>query len=172
MESPIPFDKLNSTDTLADFLEDGPKMLITGTVYQADGKTPAAGVVVYAYHTNQEGIYPKAADAKDWGLRHGYLRGWVKTGKDGSYRFYTLRPASYPNRQDPAHIHMTVKEPDMAEYWIDEIVFEDDPKVNATYRSKATNAGGNGIIRVVQEGGLQVARRDIILGKNIEGYTR
>src|SRR5687767_1666285 len=96
-ESPIPFEQLNWTDTLPDFNEPGPKLEISGIIYKADGKTPAPGVVLYIYHTDQEGNYSTKGNETGWGKRHGYIRGWVKTNQQGQYRFYTLVPASYPN---------------------------------------------------------------------------
>ena len=95
-------------------------------------KTPAAGVVLYVYHTDQKGLYTKPANLKGWADRHGYIRGWIKTGADGSYKLYTLVPASYPNSNNPKHIHPTIKEPGFSEYWIDEFVFDDDPLLPAS----------------------------------------
>ena len=139
-------------------------LVLTGTVFRPDGRTPAAGVVVYAYHTSAAGVYPTRGDEQNWGRRHGYLRGWIKTNALGEYRFETIRPAPYPGRTDPAHIHMTVKEPDRQEYWIDEVVFEDDPRVNQRYRTSQQNRGGNGIIRLTRDNsGGWVGRRDIVL---------
>src|SRR5690242_15019427 len=83
---------LNATDTLPDFNESGPKLIVTGTIYQKDGTTPASDVILYIYHTDQTGEYSKKGNEKGWGKRHGYIRGWIKTGKDGRYTFYTLRP--------------------------------------------------------------------------------
>jgi protocatechuate 3,4-dioxygenase beta subunit len=45
-ESPIPFEKLSWIDTLPDFNETGPRLEISGTIYQVDGKTPAKDVVL------------------------------------------------------------------------------------------------------------------------------
>src|SRR5687768_3209840 len=56
-ESTVPFEQLNERDTLSDFSEKGKKILLRGTVYQADGKTPANGVVLYVYHTDETGRY-------------------------------------------------------------------------------------------------------------------
>jgi protocatechuate 3,4-dioxygenase beta subunit len=66
-ESPVPFAQLSWTDTLPDFNEPGLKLKVSGTVYKWDGKTPAAGVVLYVYHTNQKGVYPKRGDETGWG---------------------------------------------------------------------------------------------------------
>ena len=101
-ESPVSFEKLSSIGTLPDFNDPGPKIEISGIVYQRDGKTPAKDVVIYIYHTDQKGVYPKRGDEKGWGKRHGYIRGWVKTDKKGIYKFYTQKPAAYPGRSDLA----------------------------------------------------------------------
>ncbi|MDD1444428.1 hypothetical protein MEO93_29645, partial [Dolichospermum sp. ST_sed3] len=82
-ESPVPFDKLNWIDTLPDFNEPGPKLMISGVIYQADGKTPAKDVVLYIYHTNQNGVYTNKNKEKGWAVRQGYIRGWVKTNEKG-----------------------------------------------------------------------------------------
>lgn len=170
-ESPIPFEKLSSVDTLPDFNDPGTKIEISGIVYHADGKTPAKDVVVYVYHTDQTGIYPKKGDENGWAKRHGYIRGWVKTDKDGSYRFYTLKPAAYPGQnQNPAHVHITVKEPDKNEYWIDDFLFDDDPILTSEMRKSLQKRGGNGIIKLAPDKGILQGKRDIILGKNVPDY--
>jgi protocatechuate 3,4-dioxygenase beta subunit len=172
-ESPVPLVQLNETDTLQDFNEPGPKLKVSGTVYKQDGKTPAPNVVLYVYHTNQEGIYPKRGDETGWGWRHGYIRGWVKTNSKGQYAFYTLKPATYPSRTDPAHIHITVKEPDKNEYYIDDFLFDDDPLLTAEARARQQERGGNGIVRLQPGcGGVLTATRNIVLGKNIPGYPK
>lgn len=168
-ESPIPFNKLSWTDTLPDFHEPGPKLVISGVIYQPDGKTPAPDVVLYIYHTDQAGIYP-SRNEKGWGQRHGYIRGWIKTNEKGQYRFCTLRPASYPNSKAPQHIHPTIKEPDLNEYWIDEFVFDDDPNLTAAERSPLQQRGGSGILKLRLQNGILYGERDIILGKNVPNY--
>jgi protocatechuate 3,4-dioxygenase, beta subunit len=169
-ESPVPLSDLSWSDTLPDFNEAGPKLLLRGTVYLPDSKTPAPGVVVYAYHTDQKGIYAKKGSETGWGKRHGYIRGWVKTNNQGQYQFYTLKPAPYPGREAPAHIHITVKEPDKNEYWIDEVLFADDPLLTAANRNNTENRGGSGIVQLQKANSMLMATRDIILGKNIPDY--
>jgi len=173
-ESLVSFDKLDEVDTLPDFNEDGPRIEISGVVYKRDGKTPAPGVVLYVYHTDQQGRYSRKTDDAlgntTWGKRHGYIRGWVKTNAKGVYRFYTLVPASYPNSSNPKHIHPIVKEPGFSEYWIDEFVFEDDPLLPASERNRPAPVGGSGLLRPKFSGGMLKARRDIILGLNVRNY--
>lgn len=169
-ECPDDFSLLNDTDTLPDFNDPGPKMLVQGIVYKADGRTPAPDVVVYVYHTNQEGIYPRRGNEKGWAERHGYIRGWIRTNEQGVYRFYTLKPGTYPQRNAPAHIHVTVKEPTLNEYYIDEYLFDDDPLLTAKERNSLPGRGGSGIVTFRKMDGILLAERHIILGKNIPGY--
>jgi len=169
-ESPVPFEKLTAVDTLPDFYDTGPKLVISGMVYKVDGKTPAKDVVIYVYHTDQNGLYSKKGNESGWGQRHGYIRGWAKTDKNGTYHFVTLKPVAYPGRNIPAHIHVTIKEPDKNEYWIDDYLFDDDPLLTNQERQKQEKRGGNGIIKLTPHKGCLQGKRNIILGKNIPGY--
>jgi protocatechuate 3,4-dioxygenase, beta subunit len=169
-ESPIPFSQLSFRDTLPDYNDQGQKLHLSGVVHQSDGRTPAPGVVLYIYHTDQTGVYPTRGDEKGWARRHGYIRGWIKTNDKGAYAFYTLRPAAYPNRQAEEHIHAIVKEPDKNDYWIDEYVFADDPLLTQEMKTRMRNRGGSGILEPQRQGNILVAHRDIILGKNVPDY--
>ncbi len=161
---------LSSETTLPDFHKKGPRLKITGTVYQKDGKTPAPNVILYVYHTDQSGHYAANTNAKGWEKRHGSIRGWLKTNSKGHYTFYTLRPGVYPSRTEPAHIHLTVKEPNKKEYYLDSYYFADDPLLSSKIRSRMRNRGGNGIIELRKEGGILMGERDIVLGENIPHY--
>jgi protocatechuate 3,4-dioxygenase beta subunit len=119
-------------------------------------------VVIYAHHTNAAGIYPRRGDETGNARRHGYLRGWMKTDDRGRYRFSTIRPASYPDQTTPAHIHMTVLEPEGEEYSVEDIMFEGDPLLPPP--EQRTGRGGPGVITLVrgQDGGW-TGVRDIVL---------
>ena len=170
-ESPVPFDSLQSSSVLPDWNDKGRKLAVNGIVYKADG-SPAPNVIIYIYHTDQTGVYPTKGNEKGWGKRHGYLRGWMKTNDKGEYKFYTLRPAAYPGRKDPEHIHITLKEPDKHEYWIDEYVFDDDPLLTEQQRKYCQDRGGSGILKVKNAGDIFTAERNIYLGKNIPDYPK
>lgn len=168
-ESPVAFDKLSNAVMLPDYNDVGTKIEVSGIVYQRDGKTPAKDVVLYVYHTNQKGVYPTKGDEKGWAKQHGYIRGWVKTDANGFYQFYTLRPAGYPNRKDPEHIHLTVKEPGKNEYYLDDYLFADDPRLPKTLETNPR--GGDGILTLTKDRtGVSKAKRNIILGLNIPNY--
>ncbi len=145
----------------------GEPMVIEGTIYKKDGKTPAPGVILYVYHTDAKGYY---SNPKTTGNRHGHLRGWIRTGADGKYKFTTIKPAPYPNDRIPAHVHPLVKEPGMTLYWIDEFLFDDDPLVTDEVKRNEKKRGGNGIIHLEKKNGVWIAKRDIILGMNIPNY--
>ena len=151
---------LRSVARIAPANEPGVPMVIEGTVTTMSG---AAGrsVIVYAYHTDQTGIYPRAAN------RHGTLRGWAITDAEGRYRFDTIRPGAYPSRNVAEHVHMHVIEPGIGTYFIANLEFQDDP-LNSTRTRE--NRGGNGYMLPVRRDGVWQVRRDIVLGQNIPGY--
>ena len=45
--------------TIADEMEPGDPLILRGVVYAADGATPVPNVLLYMYHTNDEGVYPR-----------------------------------------------------------------------------------------------------------------
>lgn len=164
-------EKIHAVDTSAGWIQSGQKLLITGTIYKRDGKTPAPDVILYYYQTDINGYYSNKPGLDPRVVRHGYIRGWVKSDKDGKYAIYTVRPASYPNTDFEAHIHPSIKEPNLDnEYYIDEFVFDDDPLLTGEKRKKLPNRGGSGILRVLVKGPLQIAEHNIILGLNIPDY--
>jgi protocatechuate 3,4-dioxygenase, beta subunit len=164
-------------DTSAGWNQPGQKLLITGIVYERDGETPAAGIEIYYYHTNISGRYIHDKNIagsmvpNSKGQTHGYIRGWVRTDASGKYEIYTVRPGTYPTRDEPAHIHLTVREAARDKhYYIDDIVFDDDKLLTTAKRIKMDNRGGSGVVRLVQKKQLHLGERNIILGLNIPGY--
>lgn len=170
-------DKITASDTSAGWDQDGQKILLTGTVYLCDRQTPASNILLYYYHTDTGGRYhPKEGVRESMpynslGQTHGYIRGWVRTDRNGHYSIYTVLPGTYPNRSEPAHVHMYVAEPQMDQpYYIDDFVFDDDPLLTTSRRKAMENRGGSGIIRFVKAGGLDTGVRNIYLGANIPDY--
>lgn len=155
---------LSATVDLAGRDEPGERMILTGRVTAADGTTPAPGVVIYAHHTNNDGLYADGSSETTWSRRHGRLRGWALTGADGRYTFRTIKPAPYPDRTMPAHVHLFVGEPGRRPYYIDDAVFDGEFGVTPAYRKACELRGGNGIVRLARSGdGMLLARRDIRL---------
>ena len=128
--------------------EPGERMILSGRVHAADGVTPAPDVVIYAHHTNAQGLYANGSNETEWSRRHGRLRGWVRTNADGDYRFETIKPAPYPDMTMPAHVHLFVQEPGRRPYYIDDAVFDGEFRVDAAYRAAQELRGGSGIVRL------------------------
>ena len=153
-------ENLTSSARIAPLGEPGASMVIEGVVTTAAGAA-ARDVIVYAYHTDQHGIYPPGRNA------HGRLRGWAKTDAQGRYRFDTIRPAHYPGRDVTEHVHMHVIEPGVGTYYLENLEFEDDPLQSGRVGDQR---GGKGLVRPTRRDGVWQARRDIVLGRNIPGY--
>jgi protocatechuate 3,4-dioxygenase beta subunit len=157
-------DDLDWQTTLAGPDEPGERLVLEGTVREPDGVTPAAGVLLYVYHTNADGRYEPRGEVTGNERRHGALRGWVRTGPDGRYRVRTIKPAPYPGRTEPAHIHITVTPPGGEEDWIDSVVFDDDPLLTADQRDRQRGRGGAGVVTLERDAdGVLHAARDIVL---------
>ncbi|MGB5646652.1 MAG: intradiol ring-cleavage dioxygenase [Muriicola sp.] len=163
--------QLQAVDTSAGWLSGGQQLHITGKVYEYGGKEPASDVIIYYWQTDDKGYYSPKKGMDPRARRHGHLRGWVKTRKDGRYDIFTVRPSPYPNNSEPAHIHLSIKEPTIKdEYYVDELVFDGDKLLTTSKRKRLKNRGGSGILRLLLDGDIQVAEHNIILGLNIPHY--
>ncbi|HEV2801296.1 MAG TPA: hypothetical protein VGW12_12405 [Pyrinomonadaceae bacterium] len=163
--------ELNWETRIANATEAGEPLEASGVIYRRDGRTPAPGVILYVYHTDARGLYSPAPGATGNARRHGHLRGWVRTNARGEYKFNTIKPASYPHSNIPMHIHPIIKEPDKNEYFIDSWEFDDDPFLTTRERARRTNIGGSGVVRLTKSAsGVWLAKREIILGLNVENY--
>src|SRR5687767_12438656 len=68
--------------------EPGVPLLLIGTVFAADGRTPLAGYRLHVYHTDADGLYSKP----DNDARRARLRGVVVTDAQGRYALRTILP--------------------------------------------------------------------------------
>jgi polyisoprenoid-binding protein YceI len=134
---------IGSTARIAPAGEPGTPLVIHGRVVQADGKTPAAGVTVFAYHTDHTGRY-NAPGAEGW-----RLQGWTKTDARGHFEFVTIRPASYPDRRVPAHIHMTIEGPGLPRRSTEGVLFAGDPFLSEKEKHDSEASGEFGNVRPV-----------------------
>ncbi len=151
--------------------EPGTPLIVRGVVRAANG-APIEGVVVYAYQTDDAGLYPTHPTLRTTpGARHGRLRAWARTNDDGDYEFITIRPGGYPGRPDPQHIHLHILEPGRCTYYIDDVVFTDDPRLTKRQAASFPKRGGPGIVAPSRnDDGQLIVTRDITLGMNIPGY--
>jgi protocatechuate 3,4-dioxygenase beta subunit len=140
--------------------EPGEPLIVTGTIYAADGKAPVDGARLYVYQTDASGRY-----TRNFFSRKPRLRGWMKTGADGRYEFRTIKPGAYPGERIPAHIHATLAAPGQPEKWIEDFLFEGDPHVSPAAIAKAQGQGSfSNILKLARDPeGVWRAVRDIRL---------
>jgi hypothetical protein len=128
--------------------EPGIPLTVHGLVRGEDGK-PVADALVYLYHTNAKGTYdrdggPVIADS----TTQAHLFGYVRTDKEGRFEVRTVRPASYPETEESAHIHVVLARPGKDPRTVNsEIVFDDDPKLTPAERARERTSGG-GVCKV------------------------
>lgn len=142
--------------------EPGEPLIISGTIYAPDGRTPLPGMNLWVYQTDATGHYSKLSESGG-DNRNTRIHGLMRTNAEGHYEFRTIKPAPYPGRTNPAHIHAYVSGPGYPEYWIDEYLFEGDPFINQEIRAQHLGEGSFASILKLTRGADGVSRgvRDI-----------
>jgi protocatechuate 3,4-dioxygenase beta subunit len=104
---------------------DGERLVVSGTVYGDDCRTPLAGASIEVWQTNAAGEYGPGQGTGD--ERCCYLAAALRTDRRGRYRFQTVKPGHYKGeeRPPPAHIHFEVRHPE-ATGVLTELLFEGD----------------------------------------------
>lgn len=139
--------EMTSRGRIAPEDEPGPPLVIHGQVFLPDGRTPASGVVVHAYHRDQSGFDFGPGDRA---LTTWRLQGWAKTDAEGRFEFQTIHPAPDHLGRDAPHIHFTTESHDYGRQWAHTIYFAGDPLVTEAKRRASAAAGEFGWIREVE----------------------
>jgi len=162
---------LTSQVRLGSTSEPGAPLRLQGRVHAADG-TAAAGTQIYAYQTDQTGVYPALHGVGPIALRHGRLRGWAVSDSEGRFSFHTVRPGAYPDNRIAAHIHLHVIEANRCTYYLDDVEFADDP-LRAGLAEHPLARGGSGLTHPkLGADGVWEIHRAVYLGRNVPGYER
>lgn len=158
---PPPPENISSIANIADEREPGDRLVVTGTVFHKDKKTPYRDRVLYFYQTDITGRYNRT----DGSYRAPRLFGWLRTDRNGRYEIRTIKPGSYPRGTTPAHIHVTVQLGDSRTKWLDSFLFEDDPHLNGEERSQPKILGTfSPVLRTTKDkDGVLHAVRDIVI---------
>jgi len=101
--------------------ERGDPLVVSGQVFAPDGRTPAAGVTVYAYNTDTEGYY--GANRAEYPPR---IYGWMKTDVAGRFELRTIHPGRYPQMRVPSHVHFEAWGGGYPIQWVEELQFAGD----------------------------------------------
>ena len=104
---------MTSRARIAPASEPGTPMVITGRLFDRDGRSPAPGITVFAYHTDAQGLY----DVRSNGPHSWRLKGWALTDAGGHFEFTTIRPAPYPGGTTASHIHISLEGPHLRRRW-------------------------------------------------------
>ena len=139
---------LTASARIAPESEPGTPLVIHGQLFAADGTSPVANAIVFAYHTDRGGLYDKPGS----GPHSWRLRGWARTDATGRFEFSTIRPGSYPNTTNPAHVHFAVFTAD-ARYHAGGLLFDDDPLIRDADRARDKALGEFASIRPVRQEG-------------------
>jgi protocatechuate 3,4-dioxygenase beta subunit len=125
--------RLPSRIQIADRSEPGQRLILSGRALGSDGR-PLAGVEIYAYHTGADGLYRRDRYTPEWPSKPPRLEGTLRTAADGSYEIDTIKPAAYPSRNNPAHIHFKLRASGFPEQG-ETIWFEGDPLLTAQQKA-------------------------------------
>jgi protocatechuate 3,4-dioxygenase beta subunit len=142
---------LTSYARIAPAGEPGIPLTVAGRLFDRDGRSPAPGITVFAYHTDAQGNY----DVRSNGPHSWRLKGWALTDAEGQFQFGTIRPAPYPGRDVAAHIHIGLEGPRLTRRSAG-ILFDGDPLITREERAASIKAGQFGsILPVMVRNGAQ-----------------
>lgn len=102
--------------------EPGERLIVTGTVFSADCRTPLPGALIEVWQANHAGVYDTQTPGNFTEATKFHLRGMLYTNAKGQYEIETIVPGRYPVPPNlpglekyagltrPAHIHFRVVE--------------------------------------------------------------
>ena len=102
--------------------EPGDRLVLTGTVFSSDCRTPLRGALIEVWQANHAGLYDTNKPGNFTEATTFHLRGMLYTNEKGQYEIETIVPGRYPVPPNlpglekyagltrPAHIHFRVME--------------------------------------------------------------
>lgn len=153
----------------------GVPMILNGTIFKEDGKTPLKNALVEIWQCDEDQHYDNTSDD--------YLfRGAIKTTKDGIYEFKTIVPVPYKVDPDdenshwrPAHIHMRVSVPDQQDL-ITQIYFKGDQYIEQDMAASSPQSVSRILSISTDPSGNKTVTFDVVMNKEFpldnEGYNK
>jgi catechol 1,2-dioxygenase len=102
--------------------EPGDRLVLTGTVFSSDCRTPLPGALIEVWQANHAGLYDTNKPGNFTDATTFQLRGMLYTNEKGQYEIETILPGRYPIPPNlpglekyagltrPAHIHFRIME--------------------------------------------------------------
>ncbi|MCU0617172.1 MAG: hypothetical protein MUD17_08860 [Gemmatimonadaceae bacterium] len=155
--------RLSSALTLVTASEAGDPLELTLRFRTRQGR-PLRDLVVYVYHTDASGVYRRAPNASGCFRFHGVLHGWATPDADGIVTVRSIRPGAYANSTEPAHVHVVVRFPGQQGFYLNDVLFDDDPRVTPAVRAAQRLPGGAGVVTARRDArGVWLAERLVTL---------
>jgi catechol 1,2-dioxygenase len=100
--------------------EEGDRLVLTGTVFSSDCRTPVPAALIEVWQANSAGLYDTQKPGNFTEASTFHLRGMLYTNEKGQYEIETIVPGRYPIPPNlpgiekyggltrPAHIHVRV----------------------------------------------------------------
>ena len=100
--------------------EPGDRLILSGTVFSSDCRTPIPGTLIEVWQANSTGLYDTNKPGNFTETTKFHLRGMLQTNEKGQYEIETIVPGRYPIPPNvpglekyagltrPAHIHFRV----------------------------------------------------------------
>jgi protocatechuate 3,4-dioxygenase beta subunit len=120
--------------------EPGTPLVVRGRIFAANGTSPLAGAVVFAYQTDKTGVYDRP------GRRGWRLKAWARADADGRFVLDSVHPGPYPGRSVASHIHLGLDGPVGQRQTLEDVLFEGDPLLSDEQKQRAKAAGRFGNI--------------------------
>jgi protocatechuate 3,4-dioxygenase beta subunit len=131
----------------------GERIIVVGQVLDESGR-PIPNALLEIWQANACGRYIHKVDQHDAPLDPNFTgAGRVLTGKNGEYRFTTIRPGAYPwrnheNAWRPAHIHFSVFGRNFLQRLVTQMYFPGDPllPLDPIFNGMSDETGRNRLI--------------------------
>ncbi|MBC8111662.1 MAG: hypothetical protein H7Y04_11430 [Verrucomicrobia bacterium] len=134
----------------------GTPIVLKGTIFEEDGKTPITNALVEIWHCDENEIYDNTSEEYRY-------RGGQKTKTDGKYEFKSILPVPYkadPKDKSswrPAHIHMRVSVPNQQDL-ITQIYFKGGKHIETDKWASAPQA----VNRILEISNLKSGESEIV----------